>query len=438
MKDNNNTSDQTEPPCKRRTEDDSTKSYPLTLNEWRYCYNILDKSSPEEIVNKAHLLPMRFHNLLEDIVALQSSESIGSQIDWETIWKELTTLQRRPTANKINDTGLPYGPNQDVNNQRDFGLELGRIMRFLCESGDGSKQVVMKGFIRGLMIDESKRIDPEDVKYNVIREGKIKMLDSVGDTVHPDNKEVLEDLSSVLSEIERELHSQVFKSLQEMDYRSKSMQAIQFPTLCIDAALESVNITPTTFAQNFVENRMEFDYGIIPRSEEKREKRLNQARKVAEKLKRKERISTAENLADLLSKDMETLRNEKGSKGWLIFREIAKNGGVVSKADLMDRTDLSKEETGYILAKISGKKEPDERWLRGQQWSDRPIISEVGNDNWKTTPLGDLIYNISYQTTTLDPDTELSREKITEQLHKHMLEDGHELPSADEWLNRLR
>jgi hypothetical protein len=347
-------------------------------------------------------------------------------------------MQRRPTASKIDDTGLPYGPNQDVNNQRDFGLELGRVMRFLCESGDGSKQVVLKGFIRGLMIDESKRIEPDDVEYNVIKQGPVTMLDSVDDTVHPDNKEALESVSSILSEIERELHSQVFKSLQEMDQISKSMQAIQFPSLCIEAALESVNVTPTTSAQNFIENRMEFDRGIMPRSEEKREKRLNEAQKVAEKLKRNERIPTAENLADLISKDMKTLRNEKGSKGWLSFREIASNEGTSSKAELMDRTDLSKEETGYILAKLSGKKEPDEKWLRGQQWSERPVISEVGDDNWKTTPLGDLIYKIAYQTTTLDPDTELSREKITEQLHKHILEDGHELPSADEWLNRLR
>lgn len=135
---------------------------------------------------------------------------------------------------------------------------------------------------------------------------------------------------------------------------------------------------------------------------------------------------------------METLRNEKGSKGWIIFRQIGGTKGSISKAALIERKDVSKTEIGYLLAKLSGNKEPDKRWLRGQQWSDRPVLTEVGNDNWKTTSLGNLIYNVAHKTTSLDPNTELSKKQITEQLHKHILKDEYELPSADEWLNRLR
>jgi hypothetical protein len=183
---------------------------------------------------------------------------------------------------------------------------------------------------------------------------------------------------------------------------------------------------------------MDFDHSILPRSEKKREKRLNQAQEVVEELKSHKDIQTAENLAELISKDMETLRNEKESKGWIIFREIDGAKGSISKATLIERTDVSKTEIGYLLAKLSGNKEPDEIWLRGQQWSDRPVLTEVGNDNWKTTSLGTLIYNVAYKSTSLDPDTELSQKKITEQLHKHILDDEYELPSVDEWLNRVK
>jgi hypothetical protein len=438
MTEDNTGSNQTGPPCKQLSEQGSTLSYQLTLNEWQHCHGNLDKSNPEGIVDKAQLLPQRFHNLFEDILAWQVSQSLSDQIDWEVIWKELIDLQPRPTARTIDDRGLPHGPDQNVINQRNFGIELGRIVRFLCQSGGGDKRVVLKGLIRGLMIDESKRVDPDDVRYNATKRGPLTELDTDDDRVHPDNKEALEQVPEVASEIQSELQSQTFLSEHAKTQINTTKQAIEFPSLCTDAALESTDITPTTTATHFVQDRMEFNKGLVPQPDETRQKRLNQAQKIAEELKENEPIQTAEDLADLISQDMETLRNEKGSKGWIIFREIAGAKGSIAKASLIDGTDISKTEIGYILAKISGQKEPDERWLRGQQWSDRPVISEVGDDNWKTTPLGDLIYDVAHKTTTLNPDAELQRDKITEQLHRHILEDGYELSSADEWLNRLR
>jgi len=426
------------PPCKLLSEDDSTLSYPLTLNEWQYCHGELDKSDPEAIVDKAHLLSKRFHNLLEDIVALQTSHTLSDQIDWEMIWEELYTVQPRPTTRIIDDNGLPHGPNSDMNDQRNLGIELGRVVRMLCELGGGSKRMVLKGMIRGLMIDESKRINPDDVQYNMIKQGPFTTLDPVNDRIHPDNEEALEQVCEIVSEIEGQLERQTFLSAQEANHLNKTKQAIQFPSLYIDSALESKSITATSAAQDFVETRMDFDHSILPRSEKKREKRLNQAQEVVEELKSHKDIQTAENLAELISKDMETLRNEKESKGWIIFREIDGAKGSISKATLIERTDVSKTEIGYLLAKLSGNKEPDEIWLRGQQWSDRPVLTEVGNDNWKTTSLGTLIYNVAYKSTSLDPDTELSQKKITEQLHKHILDDEYELPSVDEWLNRVK
>lgn len=260
------------PPCKLLSEDDSTLSYPLTLNEWQYCYGELDKSDPEAIVDKAHLLSKRFHNLFEDIVALQTSHTLSAQIDWKAIWEELYAVQPRPTTRIIDDSGLPHGPNSDINDQRNFGIELGRVVGMLCKSGGGSKRMVLKGMIRGLMIDESKKIDPDDVQYNIIKQGPITKLDPVNDRIHPDNKEALEQVPEIVSEIEDQIESQTFLSTQEANHLNKTKRATQFPSLCIDSALESKSITATSAVQDFVETRMDFDHSILPRSEKKSER----------------------------------------------------------------------------------------------------------------------------------------------------------------------
>jgi hypothetical protein len=456
MRQDNDDSNIDGPECKRSFDENTAQTYALTPNEWRYLYGISSKSDEKQIKKKADQTAERVHNTIEDLVALHCTDTVAEEIDWGTIWKELIDLPQRPTSRHIEE-GLISSIYRTADQERKFAMELGRVISFLCESADGSKSMVLQGFIRGLLIDEEEVIRNSDIDFKPGRRENVA-IGSKNDVLKAEGDDPLESIPDIVSEIRSNMQKQAVVAAQEKKMNADIETANLFPASCITAALKEYDITPTETITETISDRMGIEPTLGTRSDEERVDILEQAIKAVADLNNDPKVLAVENLATQLSEDMQALRNERraGDSGWLVFRDIATGENTVSSDTKTEPSQASSDQATergtvssatlssdprnqasvtYILRKLSGQKDPKDRWLRGQQWADRPVIEEVTDESWDTTEYGDLIYTIARKATSMRPDDELGRNEVMDQLHSHLFDDEVTFPYVDEFIN---
>lgn len=90
-----------------------------------------DKPVDDRIRRKTNELPDRFQALFDDILLLHYG---GYLQDEDDIWEDIKDIDRHSSA--IIDEDI-YSPHEEqTNTELQFGLELGRILQLLTESGD--------------------------------------------------------------------------------------------------------------------------------------------------------------------------------------------------------------------------------------------------------------------------------------------------------------
>lgn len=422
------------PECKRSFDENTAQTYALTPNEWRYLYGISSKSDEKQIKKKADQTAERIHNTIEDLVALHCTDTVAEEIDWGTIWEELIDLPQRPTSRHIEE-GLISSIYRTADQERKFAMELGRVISFLCESADGSKSMVLQGFIRGLLIDEEEVIRNSDIDFKPSRRGNVA-IGSKNDVLKAEGDDPLESIPDIVSEIRGNMQKQAVVAAQKKKMNVDIETANLFPASCITVVLKEYDITPTETITEIISDRMAIEPTLEPRLDEQRVDIVQQAIEAVANLNTDPKVLGVENLATQLSEDMQTLRNEikAGDFGWHVFRDIATGENTMSSVTLSS-DPRNQASVTYILRKLSGQKDPKDRWLRGQQWADRPVIEEVTDENWDTTEYGDLIYTIARKKTSMRRDDEVERNEVMDQLHSHLFDDEVTFPYVDEFIN---
>lgn len=422
-----------EPPCKLQGSEESAPSYPLTLKQWKFLYGKSAKADEERIHKKANRLGERINNLVEDIVALQYSDSLEDEIDWDQIWENTIRERHRPTMRHTRNMGLTYGPNADASYDRNRGLELGRVFRLLCESADGSKREVLKGFIRGFMIDSKHNVGgKQEVEYEVRdldEEGAFQMLEPTEDRLG-DVWTALEDTIEIIEELIDSYQVQPFLSMHAQDTIDSVVASVKYPQNLIDKKAEEADITVTETAREEMLQRIDYEAELFLRGE-KRERVHNRVNEVFEEFNKDERLKNAEHLAKRWHEDIRTLKQEKWRSvdGWDIFRDIASSEPVQEEQLKQNRSSSG---VGYLLGKLSGEKKVQAE-KRGQQWATRPVIEESANGEWETTSYGQLLHEVVVKTSTASPEKTTDREQILDLLHKHILTDD-EVQAAADWI----
>ena len=438
-----------DPSCKTTTDPDETRSYQLTLREWRKLADDDQIKDIENVVRKGELIGERIWHLIEDINACKYDDDVDEQIDWDQVTEDLRKVNHRPAEHRLDETGATSIPGEDV------WIELGRAIGTLCESGAGDRQYALKGLIRGLLIDSQDELGgKERVEYTPAEsveeyvfeganddesstpsvgtefEQAVTILEPEDDLLTNSDRQGIDSVSKTLSELESDLEAQPILSMLQKQQLQKSRQAILFPTRCVDKAIKIAEITPTDTIRERVHERVEFADTIVPRSPEKQREKLTECLNGIMDMSEYNSLCELEDVAENIYTDIETLRNEeyRSVTGWELFREIGESSTPVDKRDIQE--DKYANGVTYLLTKMSGQKDPKQKWQRGEQWVDRPVIEETTRGEWDTTDWGEKLYNIVCQTMTKVQSETTNREQIVEYLHSELFANNSNNPAT--------
>lgn len=314
-------------------------------------------------------LSIRLQYLIEDLALLHTTEFIDSD-QWEKTWNQLNEMAHR---NRV------YSPPRGIKNTHEddyphyqFGVQIGHLARLLCKNSapEFNDTEITCGFFLGLAGKFMTNPDPgAETSEDATTSGGSNELTS----------------SSILSGPSGET-LEMLEVVQRVLVDSQETAPTSFEDLAATQALEEVGLKPCAPLRDEVWQRVnEIDY---PASD-------SLVESSATKLQSDERIKQAEELAEIITADLELLSNKKyGRNRFPVFTsevfhavcsQVDPNNSDIRNRVRENRRDKPAKQTISKLRNDLQGEGTDSR-----HWNENPLVKE-NSGTYKPTDYGGLI-----------------------------------------------
>lgn len=371
---------------KRQTESEHTAhTFPLTLRQYRYLRGKEgSRSKPKNIrKNKIERLPARFSELFNDIALLKEEDILEQgtndvhEWNWDIIWHNITNVgpyARSSFDYFLSAIDLPEHDQQQV----EFGIELGRTIKFLCEpASQCNKEMLLHGFRLGLFVDEPD-VDP----FN-------------SDSSPTENISHATDLLKQWAPLVESQNRAVVRAVESAEQPDEiTKQAIEHHELAVTKPLKQ-----------YLKDNVDFRRGLLPMADQQVENKAEECNDILNDLIDNSDIKVIDNVAKTIWNDLQALNQEerRGQNGREVFDKLVDS----HPNKPFDELNLNRpKQAKYLVRKLAGEHK------RGKRWQKRPLTKK--EDAWTTTEYGNLIADIieMYEYENID---------IRERLHRYSL-----------------
>lgn len=363
------------PDCKKK----NITSFALTEKQWRLIHGESTTTNPSSTranirEDKIQKLPKRFSHLFEYVVTLAEenvfAEGLGqSQLDYDKLFREIINTDR--ASKRYSNFALtPHVHDRNARENREFGLELGRMAYYLCRNTDlAEQQSILYGFFMGLFVDSVES-------------------DGVGITPKQMN-----ELESNIQFLKEEVKTWGQMAGHSMSFRKDVYENISDPQRITKEILKEFDITLSDTVISNVQNNVDISIPMVGNSESTRTREKNKVIDYVKDMTQYTNIVQIEDLYSTVKSDLEELSDERKNKqdGEKLVQQAVEIGGAFPNSDLNIDNKRGAE---YLLEKFAGKEEPlHPDIVDSTPWIDRPLLTKKGS-RWEATPYAELLLRI--------------------------------------------